>query len=428
MSRKIKKAAVLGAGIMGTGIAAHLANCGIPCFLLDIVPKPTDDDEKKGTDTNSPAFRNRLATEAVKKALKNRKPIPAFYHDSFAGLITCGNLEDNLDWLSECDWVVEAVVENLDIKRGLFEKVEKHVKDGCIVSSNTSGLPIAKMIEGRSTEFRRNFLVTHFFNPVRFMRLLEIVAGPDTDPGVVEFMAEFGSNVLGKGVVFGKDTPNFVGNRIGMYGMMRTIKEMMDGDYTVEEVDAIVGEPMGRPKSAAFRTVDMVGLDTVYHIMNNCYEMLPDDEQREIFKPPEFIKKMVENKLLGNKTGAGFYKKQKGQDGKKEILVLDWKTGEYRPKQKVRIDSIKVAKNTDDVDKRLREFVRADDRAGKFAWAVMADTLIYSGNRVGEIADDIVQIDRAMRWGYNWKAGPFEAWDTIGFRESCERMKKEGKK
>jgi len=427
MKKKIEKAAVLGAGIMGTGIAAHLANCGIPCVLLDIVPRPTPEDESKGVDTGSPAFRNRLATSAVAAALKNRKPIPAFYHDSFAELITCGNLEDNLDWLADCDWVVEVVVENLDIKRKVFENVEKHVGPDCIVSSNTSGLPIAKMVEGRSETFRRNFLVTHFFNPVRFMRLLEVVAGPDTDPEVVSFMADFGSRVLGKGVIFGKDTPNFVGNRIGVYGMMRTIKEMMDSDYSVEEVDAIVGEPMGRPKSAAFRTVDMVGLDTLVHIMNNCHEMLPDDEARDIFQVPQFINKMVERKQLGNKTKGGFYKKEKGADGKKQILVLDWKTGEYRPKEKVRIDSIKVAKNTDDPERRLREFVQADDRAGRFAWAVMADTLIYSGNRVGEICDDIVQIDRAMKWGYNWKAGPFEAWDIIGFKETCERMKQEGK-
>jgi 3-hydroxyacyl-CoA dehydrogenase len=427
MSRKIKKAAVLGAGIMGTGIAAHLANCGVKVYLLDIVlPEPSDEEKKQGLTKDSPAFRNKLANNAVKMAIKNRKPIPAFYHDSFADLISCGNLEDNLDWLGECDWVVEVVVENLEIKRKLFANVEKHMKKGSVISSNTSGLPIKEMVEGRSTEFKKNFLVTHFFNPVRFMRLLEIVSGTDTDPDIVKFMADFGTNVMGKGVVFGKDTPNFVGNRIGMYGLARTLKEMMDKDYSVEEVDTIVGEPMGRPKTAAFRTIDLVGLDTVVHIMDNCLEVLKDDEAREIFKAPEWIRKMVERKQLGNKTKGGFYKKEKTAEGKK-LLVIDWKTGEYREKQKVRIDSIGVAKNTDDVVKRVKGLLAADDRAGQFAWPIFADSLIYSGNRVGEIADDIVQIDNAMKWGYNWSSGPFEAWDNMGFKEVCDRMKQDGK-
>jgi 3-hydroxyacyl-CoA dehydrogenase len=428
MARKIKKAAVLGAGIMGTGIAAHLANCGIPSVLLDIVPSPTPDDNKKGVNIKSPAFRNRLAVNAIQNAIKSKKPIPAFYHDSFAELITPGNLEDHLEWLRDCDWIVEAVVENLKIKQQLFENVEKVARPDAVISSNTSGLPIKEMTAGRSAAFKRNFLVTHFFNPVRFMRLLEIVAGPETDSEIVEFMADFGSRVLGKGVVFGKDTPNFVGNRIGMYGMMRTIKEMMEKDYTIEEVDAIFGEPMCRPKSAAFRTVDMVGLDTVVHIMKNCYESLSTDEEREIFQVPPFVARMVERKQLGDKTGGGFYKKDKKGDGSEDKLVLDWKTGEYRRAEKVQIDSIKVAKNTDDKGRRLREFVVAEDRAGAFAWPVMRDTLIYSGNRVGEIADDVVQIDNAMKWGYNWDAGPFEAWDILGFRETCERMRKDGKK
>ncbi|HUU01232.1 MAG TPA: 3-hydroxyacyl-CoA dehydrogenase/enoyl-CoA hydratase family protein [Myxococcota bacterium] len=428
MSRKIEKAAVLGAGIMGTGIAAHLANCGISSYLLDIVPRPSEEEKKKGVDTSTPAFRNKLATDAVKSALKNRKPIPSFYHDSFAELITCGNFEDNMYWLAECDWVIEVVVENLEIKRKVFTNIEKHMKPGAVISSNTSGLPIKEMVTGRSEAFKRQFLVTHFFNPVRFMRLLEIVAGADSDPEIVEFMADFGTNVLGKGVVFGKDTPNFVGNRIGIYGMMRTLKEMIDNDYTIEEVDAIVGQPMGRPKSAAFRTIDMVGLDTVVHITNKCHESLTDDEAREIFIPPDFIKTMIERKQFGNKTKGGFYKKGKDKDGKKQIMVLDWKTGEYRPKEKVRFDSVGVAKNTDDVNKRVKDLIAADDRAGKYAWAVMSDSLIYSANRVGEIAADIMQIDNAMKWGYNWNSGPFEAWDAVGFKDTCERIKKDGKK
>jgi 3-hydroxyacyl-CoA dehydrogenase len=426
MSRKIEKAAVLGAGIMGMGIAAHLANCGIKTYLLDIVPRPTEEEEKKGV-TKTKAFRNKLALGAVKAAIKNRKPIPAFYHNSFADLVTCGNFEDDMELLGECDWIVEVVVENLDIKRKVFTNVEKHMKKDAIVSSNTSGLPIKDMVEGRSDSFKKQFLVTHFFNPVRYMRLLEVVAGPETDPEIVKFISEFGTNIMGKGVVYGNDTPNFVGNRIGMYGMMRTVKEMMEKDYSIQEVDTIVGQPMARPKSAAFRTIDMVGLDTVVHIMENCHESLVDDEARDIFKTPEFIANMIEKKQFGNKTKGGFYKKVKGEDGKKEIMVLDWKTGEYMPKGKVRFDSVGVAKNTDDPVKRVRELIKADDRAGQFAWAVMSDSLIYSGNRVGEIADDIVQIDNAMKWGYNWDAGPFEAWDSVGFSETCERMKADGK-
>ncbi len=423
MTRKIKKAAVLGSGVMGSGIAAHLANCGIPSLLLDIVPKPTEADEKAGVDTSSPAFRNRLASENLKAALKNRKPIPAFYHDKFAELITVGNFEDHMDQIADCDWIVEVVVENIDIKQKVFANVEKHWNGESVISSNTSGLPIKGMVEGRSDAFKQHFLVTHFFNPVRFMRLLEIIAGPDTDPAIVDFMAKFGTDVLGKGVIFGKDTVNFVANRIGVYGMMRAMQEMTAKGYSIEEVDAIVGQPMGRPKTAAFRTADLVGLDVLRHVTLNCYENLADDEQRDIFKPPAFLDKLVDEGKLGNKTKAGFYKKDK----EKGILVLDWETGEYRPKDKPRFDSVGAAKNTEDLGERVKAFVQADDRAGQFAWNVMADSLIYAGNRIPEIADDIVQIDRGMRWGFNWERGPFEAWDAIGVADSCARMKKEGR-
>jgi 3-hydroxyacyl-CoA dehydrogenase len=427
MSRRIEKAAVLGAGIMGSGIAAHLANCGVKAYLLDIVPPElTADDKKAGLTEKSPAFRNKFSTSGLANAVKNRKPIPAFYHDRFAELVTCGNLEDNLDWLKECDWVVEVVVENLKIKRALFEKVEKFVRPGTIVSSNTSGLPIKEMVAGRSDGFRKNFLVTHFFNPVRFMRLLELVPGDDTDPGMLKLMADFGTDVLGKGVVFGKDTTNFVGNRIGIYGLIRTVKEMLDKGYTIEEADAIVGEPMGRPKSAAFRTVDMVGIDTVVHILNNCYETLTKDEERDIFKVPPFIAKMIERKQFGDKTKGGFYKKEKGEGGKK-MFVIDPATGEYRDSTRPKFEAVGKVKGIEDPGKRLAEFVRQDDRAAQFAWAVTRDSLVYSGNRLGEICDDIVQIDNAMKWGYNWALGPFEGWDAIGVKWSCERMKKEGK-
>lgn len=428
MSRKIEQAAVLGAGIMGSGIAAHLANCGIRTVLLDIVPPElTEEDRKKGLTRESPEFRNRFAANGLANAIQNKKPIPAFYHDGFADLVRTGNLEDHLEWLKDCDWVVEAVVENLEIKRRLFERIEPFVRPGAIVSSNTSGLSIRSMVEGRGAAFRRNFLVTHFFNPVRFMRLLELVPGDDTDPAVVQAMADFGTNVLGKGVVFGKDTTNFIGNRIGIYGLIRTVREMLDQGYTIEEADAIVGEPMGRPKTAAFRTVDMVGLDTVVHILHNCYDTLLDDEEREIFRVPPFLQTMIERKQFGDKTQGGFYKKIKGE-GKKDVLVLDHTTGEYREKRKVRFDSLGAVRNIEDPGARLRQLLTYDDRAAKFAWNVLRDSLIYSGNRVGEICDDIVQIDNAMKWGYNWALGPFEAWDAVGVKDACERMKRDGKK
>jgi 3-hydroxyacyl-CoA dehydrogenase len=427
MKRKIQKVAVLGSGVMGTGIAAHLANCGIPSVLLDIVPKYTPEDEKAGLKPDSPAFRNKLSQQNLQAALKNRKPIPAFYHDKFAELITCGNFDDHMGWLAECDWVIEVVVENIDIKRKVFANVEKHMKTGAVVSSNTSGLQISAMTEGRGADFKKNFLVTHFFNPVRFMRLLEIIPGPETDPALVEFMARFGADVLGKGVVFGKDTVNFVANRIGVYSMLRAIKEMVDRDYTIEEVDAIVGQPMGRPRTALFGTADLVGMDVIQHIVKNCYEALVKDEEREVFKLPAFIDQMIAQGRLGNKTRGGFWKKEKGEGGKIK-LVIDPKTGEYRPSEKVRIDSIGVAKNTDDPRKRLAEFVFADDRAGQFAWTVFRDGLIYAGNRLGEIADDIVQIDNGMRWGFNWDMGPFQAWDAVGFLKVAKRMEEDGKK
>jgi 3-hydroxyacyl-CoA dehydrogenase len=431
MKRKIKKVAVLGAGIMGSGIAAHLANCQIPCFLLDIVPRElTPEETAKGLTTSSPAFRNRLAVSSLENAIKNRKPIPAFYQNSFADLVTCGNLEDNLEWLKECDWIVEVVIENVDIKRKVFASVEKYMKKDAIVSSNTSGIPISSMLEGRSEAFKKNFLVTHFFNPVRFMKLLEIIPGPTTDPEIVKLMAEVGTDVLGKGVVYGKDTCNFVANRIGVYATVRAIKEMMDKNYTIEEVDAFFGEPLARPRTALFRTTDMVGLDTLTHIIDNCYTNLPKDECRDLFKVPAFIKTMVDKKQLGLKTKAGFFKKDKGAEGddSKSQLVIDWKTGEYRPSEKVKIDSITSSKNIDDVRERIKSVVLADDRAGKFIWPVFADISIYTANRVGEIADDIVQIDNGMKWGYNWQVGPFESWDAVGFKTVCDRMKADGRK
>ncbi|MBP7126216.1 3-hydroxyacyl-CoA dehydrogenase/enoyl-CoA hydratase family protein [Myxococcota bacterium] len=420
MVRRVEKAAVLGAGVMGSGIAAHLANAGIPCLLLDIVPPNLTDEEKKDR-----TARNRFALNGIETA-KKFKPAPLFYHEKLAALVTVGNFEDDLDKISECDLVIEVVVENLEIKRNLFKKIEPLLKWGAILSSNTSGLSIASMTEGFGPQFRQNFLVTHFFNPVRFMKLLELVAGPETDPDVVETWVHFGQEVLGKGIVFGKDTPNFVANRIGVYAINKTIQLMMEGDYTIEEVDAVFGKPMGHPNSAAFKTADLVGVDTYKHVSANCYDNLPNDDEREVFQLPPFIHQMVEKKWLGGKTKGGFYKKDTGPDGKKVSLALDWKTVTYREATKPQFDSVKSTKGVSDPGERIRNLLNGDDRAQQLAWKSLAYTLNYTAKRIGEIADDVVNIDNAMKWGFNWELGPFEVWDAIGVKDSVAKMAEMG--
>jgi 3-hydroxyacyl-CoA dehydrogenase len=426
MEKQIEKVAVLGAGVMGSTIAAHVAGVGIPCYLLDIVPGDLTDEEKaKGLTLDDPAVRNRFGIVGIQNALKARPP--AFYDVDDAALITVGNFDDNMDWLGEADWIIEAVVENIDVKNRMFKSVEKFRNDGSIVSSNTSGLPIKDMTKGLSKEMRRHFLGTHFFNPVRYMNLLELIPGPDTDKEVLDFMAYFGERVLGKGVVFAKDTPNFIANRVGTWSMMAAIRAMKDMGYKIEEVDKILGPATGRPKSAIFRTADIVGLDTLMHVAANAYKNLPDDPRRDVFRPPDFLKEMVEKKMLGEKTKQGFYKRAK-VDGKSVILALDLDKMEYREQKKVRMDSVGKAKDIDDPGERMKEVVYAGDRAGKLAWRVMSDSLLYAAECIPEIADDVVNVDNAMKWGFNWEIGPFEAWDAIGVRESVERMKKEGKK
>jgi len=427
MGTEIRRAAVLGAGVMGSGIAAHLANAGIPVLLLDIVPpKLTEDDEKKGLTLEDPRFRNKFSLAGL-DGIKKSKPA-ALYSKRYLPLIEIGNFEDDWHRLADCDWIVEVVVERLDIKQQVFARVDEVRKSGSIISSNTSGLSIAGMTEGRSEDFREHFLVTHFFNPVRYMRLLELVAGEKTKPEILEFFTDFGRFRLGKGIVFGKDTPNFIGNRIGTYGIAATFKAMMEMDYQVDEVDAITGPAMGHPSSASFGTVDLVGIDVLAHVTNTIFEGCPDDEQRDIFQVPDFIQKMIEAGSLGRKTKAtgGFYRMQKNDSGKKTKLVIDWKTGEYRPKERPDIQSLKKAKANHDVKTRLRDVVFADDRAGAFAWRLMRDTLAYSSMRFGEISDSIVDIDNALRWGYNWDLGPFEAWDVLGVAEVVEKMEAEG--
>ncbi len=426
MSKEIKKVAVLGAGVMGQGIAAHLANAGIPCYLLDIVPgELTDDEKKKGLTTDSPEFRNRFSNAGL-QALQKAKPALLFTKKA-AGLITPGNFEDDMDKLAEVDWVCEAVIENLEIKQSLFRKVAGQMKPGTIISSNTSGIKIADMVEGMPDGFASHFLVTHFFNPVRYMRLLEIVEGEATLPEVTDTIVRFGEDRLGKGIVYAKDTPNFIGNRIGVYGLLATVKHMQEDGLLVDEVDTIAGKPMGKPKSAAFRTMDMVGMDTIRHVVVNLYDALTDDDdEKELFKLHPQIDAMIDKGYLGQKAKAGFYKRVKGDDGKKEILVLDLETLEYRPKQKFKFDSIGEARKIEDAGERMKALVGSPDKAGTFAWKVTRDTLLYTAKRIPEIADDIVNIDNAMKWGYNWEQGPFEAWDAIGVTESISRMKEEG--
>ncbi|QQR82004.1 MAG: 3-hydroxyacyl-CoA dehydrogenase/enoyl-CoA hydratase family protein [Deltaproteobacteria bacterium] len=414
MSREIKKAVVLGSGVMGSGIAAHLAGAGIPVMLLDIVPK----DLKPGES------RNKLAEAGIEHVLKSKPSLIFSKRD--AKLIKAGNFDDDFDKIKDCDWVIEVVVERLDIKKQVFERVDKVMKPGTIISSNTSGLKLQDMSEGRSAEFKKNFVITHFFNPVRYMKLVELVTCAETDPEVACFISGFLDKKLGKGVVYAKDTPNFVANRIGVFGWFAAMQEVLKGDYKVEEVDKILGSATARPKSAMFRTTDLVGLDTLVHVARNTFETCPNDEKKDVFKIPEIIQKMIDQKLLGDKTGAGFFKKTKNAEGKKEILVLDLKTGEYRAQEKIKYDSLGAAKGIEDSGERLKFMVNQKDRAGELAWRATRDVLIYAVNRIPEITDDIVNLDNAMKWGFNWDLGPFETWDALGVKETADRMKAEG--
>jgi len=416
----IRKVAVLGSGVMGSGIAAHVANAGIPVLMLDIVPPEAG----PGEDRSKKSFRNKFALAGLAN-MKKLRPAPLFTPAAL-DLIEVGNFDDDLAKISACDWVVEVVKEEMGVKQALFARVEPHLKPDAIVSSNTSGLSVVGMLQGRGAAFRKSFLVTHFFNPVRYMKLLELVAGPDTDPGVLARMARFGEETLGKGIVWAKDSTNFIANRIGTYGMLRVLKDMQKAELTVEEVDKIFGPAMGRPKSAVFRTTDIVGLDTFVHVAQNCYDTLTRDEERNTFLVPEFVKKMVAARMLGDKTGGGFYKKVRGKDGESEIQALDLATLTYRPQAKVRFDSLGAAKGIDDVSERIRTVLHGTDKAARFAERVTLDTLAYASRRIPEISDDLVNIDRALRWGFAWDLGPFQVWDAYGVRKGVERMKELG--
>ncbi|WIG57282.1 MAG: 3-hydroxyacyl-CoA dehydrogenase/enoyl-CoA hydratase family protein [Ktedonobacterales bacterium] len=420
MSYSIQRAAVIGAGIMGAGIAALLANVGVPVMLLDIVPP----DAKDSTDRTA---RNKVAQTGLERAVK-AKPASAFFTPKAARLVSIGNIEDDLAFLGEADWICEAVFERLEVKQDLYARIERVRRPGSIITSNTSGLPATMLLEGRNDDFRRHFLVTHFFNPVRFLKLLELVAGPETDPELMRYMGEFGANRLGKGVVYCKDRPNFIGNRIGTFGFMTTIHRMLNEGYKIEEVDAVLGPAMGRPKSAAFRTADIAGIDTLTHVADNLYENLPNDPQRELFRMPQFVSEMVKRGWVGDKMGQGFYKKTKDDAGRSEILVLDPATLEYRAQDSVHFSSLDSVKGNPDVAERVRTVIDATDRAGTLAWELTADMLLYSATVAEEIADDIVNIDRAMRWGFNWDAGPFETWDALGVEALAKRMTAEGRR
>lgn len=416
MAFRVRKAAVLGSGVMGSGIAAQLANAGIPVLMLDMVPPKAE----PGEDASSKAFRNKFAAAALARMAKH-KPAPLMVPRA-AELITVGNFDDDLARIAQCDWVVEVIREDLALKRALFERVEAVASPGSVLSSNTSGLRIAEMVRGRSEAFQKRFLVTHFFNPVRYMKLLEVVAGEKTDPAVVTAFAAWAGRALGKGIVYGKDTPNFIGNRVGVYASMRTIQLMGEYDMSIEEVDSTLGAPLGRPASAVFRTADLVGLDTMLDVSQHCFRALESDSARDVFALPAWLVTMVEEKkLLGDKSGSGFYKKVKGATGT-EVQVLDIATFEYRAKKKVRFESLGAARDIDDVTERVKAVLTGTDKAAKFAEHITLDVMAYAAKLVGEIADDYVNIDRAMEWGYGWKLGPFATWDAIGVEYGVARM------
>jgi 3-hydroxyacyl-CoA dehydrogenase len=422
MKRTIKKVAVVGSGIMGSGIACHFANIGLEVLLLDIVPNTlTEVEEKKGLTLESKAVRNRIVNEHLANALKsNPSPI---YSQKFASRITTGNTTDDMAKIGNYDWIIEVVVERLDIKKLVFEQIDKFRKPGTLVTSNTSGIPIKFMSEGRSEDFQKHFCGTHFFNPARYLKLFEIIPGPQTSTEVLDFLFEYGSKYLGKTSVIAKDTPAFIGNRIGIFGIQSLFHLVKEMGLTIEEVDKLTGPVIGRPKSATFRTVDVVGLDTLVHVANGLYEGVPNDEAHDLFKLPDFISKMMENKWLGSKTGQGFYKKVD-----KDILSLDLDTLEYRPAKKASFATLELTKTIDKPIDRFRVLVKGKDKAGDFYRKNFSAMFAYVSNRIPEITDDLYKIDDAMKAGFGWENGPFEIWDAIGVQKGIVMMEAEGYK
>ncbi|MEZ4796515.1 MAG: 3-hydroxyacyl-CoA dehydrogenase/enoyl-CoA hydratase family protein [Flavobacteriaceae bacterium] len=418
--RRINKIAIIGSGIMGSGIACHFANIGVDVLLLDIVPRELNESEKaKGLSLEDKVVRNRIVNDSLATSIKS-KPSP-IYHQSFASRITTGNLEDDIAKVKDVDWIMEVVVERLDIKKQVFEKLEKYRTQGTLITSNTSGIPIHFMSEGRSDDFQKHFCGTHFFNPARYLKLFEIIPGPKTSQDVLDFLNEYGEKFLGKTSVVAKDTPAFIGNRIGIFGIQSLFHQVKEMDLTVEEVDKLTGPVIGRPKSATFRTVDVVGLDTLVHVANGIYENCPNDEAHELFKLPDFINTMMENKWLGSKTGQGFYKKEG-----KEIKTLDLNTLQYREKKSARFATLELTKTVDKVIDRFPILISGKDKAGEFYRKNFAAMFAYVSNRIPEITDEFYKIDDAMKAGFGWEHGPFQIWDAIGVEKGIELMKAEG--
>ena len=419
MSRRIKKVAVLGSGVMGSGIACHFANIGLDVLMLDIVPRDLPDADK-----DHPAARNRIADQALKTAIKS-KPAP-LYDKSFASRITTGNFEDDFAKIKDCDWVIEVVVENLDIKKKVFAQVDEHRKAGSLVTSNTSGIPIHLMTEGRSEDFRKHFCGTHFFNPPRYLRLFEVIPTAETSQEVIDFFMHYGDIYLGKQTVLCKDTPGFIGNRVGIYTMAKIFQLTDELGLRIEEVDKLTGPAIGRPKTGSFRLGDLVGHDTSVKVINGLRENCPDDEQVQIFQIPKYLQFLIDNNYLGNKTGQGFYKKTKDADGKRQILALNLETLEYEPSQKPDIPSLKSSKQIDDLGKRIRHIFDAEDKGGALVRKSLLGLFAYVSNRIPEITDNLYSIDDALKAGYAWEVGPFEYWDIIGVQKGIEQAEAAG--
>ena len=427
MTRRIKKVAIIGSGIMGSGIACHFANIGVEVLLLDIVPRELTDKEKaQGLTLEDKVVRNRLVNDALSNSLKS-KPSP-IYNKKFASRITTGNLDDDLHLIKDVDWVMEVVVERLDIKKSVFEKVEKYRKPGTLITSNTSGIPIKFMNEGRSEDFQQHFAVTHFFNPPRYLKLFEVVPGPNCKREVTDFLMMYGDKFLGKTSVLAKDTPAFIGNRIGIFGIMSLFHVVKEMDLTIEEVDKLTGPVIGRPKSATFRTIDVVGLDTLVHTANGVKDNCPNDEARDQFVIPDFVNHMMENKMLGSKTKQGFYKMTKDANGKRNILSLDLNTLEYREEKRAKFATLELTKTIDNVADRFKVLVAGKDKAGEFYRKSFAAMFAYVQNRIPEISDELYRIDDGLRAGFGWEHGPFQIWDAIGVAKGVELMKAEGHK
>jgi len=423
--RRIKKIAIIGSGIMGSGIACHFANIGVDVLLLDIVPGELNDKEKaKGLTLEDKVVRNRLVNDALTTSIKS-KPAP-LYHASFVNRITTGNLDDDIAKVADVDWIMEVVVERLDIKQQVFETLEKHRTPGTLITSNTSGIPIKFMNTGRSEDFQKHFCGTHFFNPARYLKLFEIIPGPNTSSEVLDFLSGYGEQFLGKTSVVAKDTPAFIGNRIGIFSIQSLFHTVKDLGLTVEEVDKLSGPVIGRPKSATFRTVDVVGLDTLVHVANGIADNCKDDERLEVFKLPDFINTMMENKWLGSKTGQGFYKKTVSAEGKKEILTLDLNTLEYRSAKRAKFATLELTKTIDKVADRFKVLVKGKDKAGEFYRKSFSALFAYVSNRIPEITDELYKIDDAMKAGFGWEHGPFQIWDAIGVEKGVEMMQAEG--